>query len=792
MEKKSIKKPTKQIKGEMIGYRPRLVVKFHDYVDIPYQDGIEEYFQKLDVGPWDRMVAHYPGLTLRRMFTALDPEKVQKLVDTAVEMDPTYEPPNLLTYFIVDSPPGEDPEELVKAFEKWPSVQKAYYDPPGSEPQVNPNNDPRFGNQGYLDPAPDGIDAEFAWPRAGGVGFPGGDGAGLNVIDMERGWTLNHEDLNAQGATLLHGSIRNGSRAHGTSVLGEICSVDNTLGGVGIAPNVASVNVVSYWNSNRPDAILAAIDNLSFGDVLLLEAQVSHTVGTVTWDMMPIEVQDGVFDVVRLATALGIVVVAAAGNGANDLDTYVDAAGDAVFDRTAAGFRDSGAIIVGSASSTTPHTRRASSNHGNRIDCYAWGDSVDTCSSNSGGSTTMYTGTFNATSAASPIITGAALVVQGIAEADLGYRFSPLQIREILSDPANGTLSDDPPVDRIGVMPDLRTIIQNVLAVTPDIYIRDFVGDAGDPHTGSISASPDIILRQTQEPNPQAAFGEGSGTENSNNLGHVAEAGQDNFIYVRVRNRGGPPPVDVEATVYWAPPSSLVTPDQWTLIGSVTIPNVPVGDILTVSDEIVWPAAAVPATGHYCFIGLIGTADDPAPGLADFLDWDNYCRFIRENNNVTWRNFNVVDNQPDPADADPSDPVDLPFLAPGPPDKARRMSLEVVAKLPEGARVWLEVPKAFVDGMKERSPFNKIDKKRGHVRLPVNPHGRRVFGEALFPAKSRMKARLLVKIPKKFLRYEYEVYVRQVYQRQEVGRITWRLTPRKKRRPPTKRHAQMK
>jgi len=779
-------KPSRPSKQDIAGYRPRVVVKFHDYVELPYEDGVEYDIGKLQIGQWERLEEEFPGITFKRLYTALEPEKIRELVDRATELDQTYRPPNLLTYFVIDCPPSIDPESLAKALASWQTVQTAYFDPPGDEPQVNPANDPRWPNQGYLDPAPNGIDAEFAWPRLGGIGFPGGDGAGQRVIDLERGWTLNHEDINAHGAALLHGAIRDGSRAHGTSVLGEVCAVDNALGCIGIAPNVASVNVVSYWSSTRPNALLAAIANLSFGDVLLLEAQLSIT----GWSNMPIEVLDAEFDTIRLATALGIVVVEAGGNGGNDLDTYTDGAGNAIFNRTAVGFRDSGAIMVGAASSTTPHIRIApptwtwGTNFGSRIDCYAWGEDVDTCSSNNAGSTTLYTAGFNGTSSASPIITGAALVVQGIAEnpaSGLGYRFSPKQLRAILSDPATGTASNNPAVDRIGVMPNLQAIIQNVLNLAPDVYIRDFVGDTGDPHTGSISASPDIILLPATVADPQASFGAGSGTENSNTLGYEAEEGHNNYLYVRVRNRGGSPATNVVATVFWAPVATLITPDLWTLVGSVTIPNVPTGDVLTVSGHITWPSADIPGPGHYCFVGLIGSADDPAPDPADFLNWDNFRRFIRENNNVTWRNFNVVPNEPDPEAGDPAGYVGLDFIAPGAPDKARRMRLEIVARLPKGARVLLEAPLYLIEAMEERSPLLKIDEKRRVALLPVNPHGRRILGQALFPAKSRAQLRLLVHIPKELRKNEYEVFVRQLYKDEEVGRVTWRLAARERK-----------
>ena len=362
-------------------------------------------------------------------------------------------------------------------------------------------DDPRSANQGYLNPAPDGIDAEFAWTVAGG------GGAGQRFIDMEQGWTLNHEDLNAHGATLLFGTLVNTSRAHGTAVLGEVCAVDNTIGCVGIVPEIDSVDVSGHSGSfsNMDDAIIAAIVTMDFGDVLLLEVQ--------TGPGEPIEVRDDVYEAIRLATALGIVVVEAAGNGSNDLDAPTSN-GRQVLNPAHADFRDSGAIIVGAASSATPHTRMAFSSFGARVDCYAWGENVNTTSSTTAGSTTSYTTTFNGTSSASPIITGAALSVQGVLQAAGSTRLSPLQMRAVLSNPATSTASNNPAVDQIGVMPDLRAIIEDTIGTTiPDVYIRDNTADIGDPHNGPISASPDIIVRPSSVANPQAAYGEGSGTE---------------------------------------------------------------------------------------------------------------------------------------------------------------------------------------------------------------------------------------------------------------------------------------
>src|SRR5437588_301744 len=80
-------------------------------------------------------------------------------------------------------------------------------------PPVNPSDDPRNTNQHYEDAAPTGIDVRWAWAQA--------DGSGVGFVDMERGWTLNHEDLVAAGISIISG-INNDYTGHGTAVLGEV------------------------------------------------------------------------------------------------------------------------------------------------------------------------------------------------------------------------------------------------------------------------------------------------------------------------------------------------------------------------------------------------------------------------------------------------------------------------------------------------------------------------------------------------------------------------------------------
>ncbi|HYO76800.1 MAG TPA: S8 family serine peptidase, partial [Thermoanaerobaculia bacterium] len=596
------------------GQRTRVVVKMRSGVSIPDDVDVASFLVAKNILPLAHLGERFAEVRMERAISTPSLQ-LDALQQKAMRLDPTYRPANLLSYVYVDVPPGSDPDEVARQLRSLPDVELAYVDRPAPDPLVNAADDPRSASQGYLDPAPDGIDAEYAW------NIPGGDGAGVKFIDLEQGWTLNHEDLVAHGATMLGGTLADTSRNHGTAVLGEVCASDNAIGCVGIVPN-ADVDVVSYFGSTRVEAILTAIANLSFGDVLLIEAQVvAEAMDTPPYTVLlgPIEIYDAEFDALRLATALGIVVVEAGGNGTNNgsapamnMDTWADSMGRRIFDPTSPHFRDSGAIIVTAATSASPHTRLAYGPHGARIDCYAWGHNVETCASNNTGATNLYTSFFGGTSAASPIITGAALAVQAMNQTAHGFRFNPKQLRAILRNPANGTPPAATETTQMGAMPDLRKIARNILNLAPDVYLRDFVGDSGEPHAGGISASPDVILRPSPVANPQAAYGHGSGTENSAILGYEAEAGQDNFVYVRVLNQGGAAATNVLATIYWSPVSTLVTPDLWTLVGSVTIPSVPTGSVLTVSNAITWPAAAIPATGHYCLVGIIGTANDPA------------------------------------------------------------------------------------------------------------------------------------------------------------------------------------
>jgi hypothetical protein len=340
-------------------------------------------------------------------------------------------------------------------------------------PPVSPDFTTR---QGYLDAAPGGIDARFAWTQAGGRG------AGVNIIDCEWAWNLTHEDLAANQGAVVVGAA-GGDNNHGTAVQGEMGGTRNTLGITGICPD--AFRRFAAFSLPSASVIRQAANLLGPGDLLLLEIHRSGpgASGVGQDGYIAIEWWPDDYDAIRYASSRGVVVVEAAGNGARNLD-------NAIYDTPATGFpsgwsnpfrrgaRDSGAILVG-AGAPPPNThgrnwgadrsRLDFSNYGAAIDAQGWGREVTTTAYGDlqGGSNTnlWYTDTFSGTSSASPIVTGALACVQGVLKASGRVPLSPARARELLR--ATGSPQQDEPgrpaTQRIGNRPNLRQLIASAM-----------------------------------------------------------------------------------------------------------------------------------------------------------------------------------------------------------------------------------------------------------------------------------------------------------------------------------------
>lgn len=756
--------------------------------------------------------AAVPGLGA--LLTELEIKSAQRLVtvidlDTLLELErhaadgPLLPQHSLASYWRIDvAHRPEDLREIVEAFSKLPEVDDAYMDIHVVPASVGAFNDPRAASQGYLRPAPEGIDAGWAWGQASG------DGRGVGFADVEEGWNLNHEDLIASAPTLASGinrSVPIGNPPysplmivnpnflawnHGTGALGVVTGRDNSVGVVGIAPAAGPIRVASVWDGSTPghvvDALVALMGQLSAGDVVMLELQTAR--GNVSgWpNNHPIEIKDAERDAIRLAvSARNLVVIAAAGNGGVDLDTYVSpqgiSAGKRVLDRSSPDFQDSGTIVVGAATSTVPHRRMDTmenkSNFGSRVDCYAWGENVTTCGAAiipelDVHANQWYRTDYNATSAATPIIAGAATLLQGMHKASTGVPLTGLQMRALLSDPSYGTApSPSIAAAKIGVMPDLRKLT-TALALTPDVFLRDSIDDDGATRsTGTLAKSPDIIVRNAASPDPQTEFGDASANENRDDLDSQVVATSNATIYLRCRNRGGSDATDVIGRAWWSPPATLVTPDLWSPIGQTTPFTVAANQSLTVSPPITW--TNVPQD-HVCLIAAVGCSRDPGPPLpSGYTDWTMFEDMVRNWNNIVWRNIIVV-----PASV--GEPIPLWFRMVGGPRWPTVFDFELDQSLPMGSGVILEVPTAI--GKELPLSLNLRPARaqsEDHVAF-VLPH--RPFLQLrgiTLPPGSANTARLTITLPSAADAVKGRIILKQRLGNLHVGGLTWRLVDRR-------------
>jgi hypothetical protein len=170
--------------------------------------------------------------------------------------------------------------------------------------------------QGYLGAAPAGVDAQYAWT------VPGGRGAGVRVIDCEWGWRFTHEDLRINQGGVVIGTASPDTN-HGTAVLGEISGDVNAYGITGIAPYATVFGAA--FSLSTSTVIQQAADRLGRGDILLLEihrpgprhnfASRADQRGYIAIEWWPDD-----YLAIRYAANRGVIVVEAAGNGAENLN----------------------------------------------------------------------------------------------------------------------------------------------------------------------------------------------------------------------------------------------------------------------------------------------------------------------------------------------------------------------------------------------------------------------------------------------------------------------------------------
>jgi len=386
---------------------------------------------------------------------------------------------------------GSNLNEAAAALLNEGIVEAAFVKPPAEPPviieehmplpdltQDAPPTTPDFtARQLYLNAAPGGIDARFAWTLTGGKGNL------VRIIDVEGAWRFTHEDLVVNQGGVIAGtpSTDIGWRNHGTAVIGTFGGDENTIGVTGISPNANTRAISIFGSTGSAAAIRQAADSLGAGDIILIELHRpgprnnfqtrNDQLGYIAVEWWPDD-----YAAILYATSRGVVVVEAGGNGAENLS-------DPFYNARPTGFPaswtnpfntanpTSNAVLVG-AGAPPPGThgnnwgpdrsRLDFSNFGARVDCQGWGREVTTCGYGDlqGGSNEdfWYTNVFSGTSSASPIIVGTLACIQGRLRNRSRPLLTPASARNLLR--TTGSPQQDAPgrpaTQRIGNRPDLR------------------------------------------------------------------------------------------------------------------------------------------------------------------------------------------------------------------------------------------------------------------------------------------------------------------------------------------------
>jgi len=320
--------------------------------------------------------------------------------------------------------------------------------------------------QGYLGDGPDGVNAIWAWRQ------PGGDGAGVTVVDVEGGWRLTHEALRAIRFNQWGGTPSKDDAwvQHGTAVVATLAAPRLLTGVSGLCPG-ARVGMVSVFDNEQPDRdrvaqqLVSLIDQLQPGDVVLLELQrpgprTKYEANADQKGYVPVSFWGDVHEAVSSVVRAGISVVQVAGNGGENLDDqdYED-----MFNQKR---KDSGAIFVGAGAPPggafgAPRARLDFSNFGSRLDCQAWGQLVTTAGYgdlwNPEDADRVYTSKFMGTSAAGPIVAGVVACLQGRHKQVYGVPIHPLAVRAALAN-IGWPQTEQQGGERIGPQPDLALL----------------------------------------------------------------------------------------------------------------------------------------------------------------------------------------------------------------------------------------------------------------------------------------------------------------------------------------------
>lgn len=427
----------------------------------------------------DRVKTLLPDLSLYFRYPVTDPKLAEELINELLGLD------EIETAFFAPRPEVASTKPRSSGgYAEW--LQTA------TTPTFEPG-------QLYLNAAPGGVGARIAWT------VPGGTGVGTQIIDVEYGWQLTHEDLPGGATAIVIGVNPTGDRNHGTAVLGEMAAGRNGLGMTGIAYET-DIGVSSVWTMSTADAITLAVDASEPGDAILIEL---HSPGPHynfegrddQAGYIAMEYWQDNFDAMLYAWANGVIVCEAAGNGSENFD---DPMYDSLFHPA---YRYSHAVICGAGNPpnaiATDRSKLDFSNWGQRVDLQGYGIMVYTTGYgdlyNTGGEDFWYTSGFSGTSSASPIVTGAVLSVSGVFQQMLGIVADADTIRNLLIN--TGSPQQTPQLTRhIGPRPNLGSALGFLFDPVDSIWYGDITIGPGQSASIPVSLTNSHTLRDIYVP----------------------------------------------------------------------------------------------------------------------------------------------------------------------------------------------------------------------------------------------------------------------------------------------------
>ncbi|ETS30309.1 peptidase [Photorhabdus temperata] len=258
--------------------------------------------------------------------------------------------------------------------------------------------------QGYLDEH-NGMNIRNAWAT-------GYKGRGITVHHLDFGVYRNHEDL-VGNITVVNSRPETQDCNHGTASTGCIAAKNNELGVTGIAHECH----FRFYDIDDFDRI---IYSFSPGDIISLNIQI-----VANNRYYPFTYIASNWQKIKSCADAGAIIIFSAGNGGINL----------AYDFTFPNYGDHGGIMIGACTSINGY-RLGFSNHNLYTSLNSWGENVATTGYSNlqhlPGNNRNYTRSYNGTSSATPLVSGALALIQSYAKLKYHKYFNCSQIATLV------------------------------------------------------------------------------------------------------------------------------------------------------------------------------------------------------------------------------------------------------------------------------------------------------------------------------------------------------------------------